>query len=75
MKPIFISALKNVKREFLLKKLYDIYKSSTRSVTNKDANNVLRNIILKHQPVYNKKSRPVIKFLRQLKLFEICLHH
>ena len=66
LKPIFISALKNVKREFLLKKLYDIYKSSTRSVTNKDANNVLRNIILKHQPVYNKKSRPVIKFLRQV---------
>ena len=45
-------------KRIFIKKLYDIYKSSTRSVTNKDANNVLRNIILKHQPVYNKKVDP-----------------
>ena len=66
LKPVFISALKNIKRDFLLKKLYDIYKNSTRLVKNKDANNVLKNIISKHQPNYSKKSRPTIKFLRQV---------
>ena len=41
LKPIFISALKNIKREFLLNKLYDIYKFK-KLIKNKDANNVLK---------------------------------
>ena len=66
LKPIFISALKNIKREFLLNKLYDIYNNSKKLVNNRDVNNVLRLILSKHQPVFNKKSRPAIKFLRQV---------
>ena len=66
LKPIFISALKNIKREFLLNKLYDIYNNSKKLVNNRDVNNVLRLILSKHQPVFNKKSRPVIKFMRQV---------
>ncbi|MAK12656.1 MAG: hypothetical protein CMI73_03185 [Candidatus Pelagibacter sp.] len=66
LKPIFISALKNIKRDFLLKKLYDIYINSKKLIKNKDTNLVLKNIISKHQPVFNKRSRPTIKFLRQV---------
>tara|TARA_B100000963_G_scaffold161947_1_gene140829 strand:+ start:2980 stop:3789 length:810 start_codon:yes stop_codon:yes gene_type:complete len=66
LKPIFISAIKNIKREFLLNKLYDIYKSSKELKKNKDVNDVLMKILSKHQPVFNKNSRPSIKFLRQV---------
>ncbi len=66
LKPIFISALKNIKREFLLNKLYDIFKNSQKLIKNKDVNNVLKSILDKHQPVFNKKSRPTIKFLRHV---------
>jgi GTP-binding protein len=66
LKPIFISALKNIKREFLLNKLYDIFKNSQKLIKNKDVNNVLKSILAKHQPVFNKKSRPTIKFLRHV---------
>ena len=66
LKPIFISALKNIKRDFLLNKLYDIYNNSKKLIKNKEVNNVLKSIISQHQPVFNKKSRPTIKFLRQV---------
>ena len=66
LKPIFISALKNIKREFLLNKLYDIYNNSKKLIKNKDVNNVLKFVLSKHQPTFNKKSRPTIKFLRQV---------
>ena len=62
LKPIFISALKNIKREFLLNKLYDIYNNSKKLIKNKDVNNVLKFVLSKHQPTFNKKSRPTIKF-------------
>ena len=35
-------------------------------IKNKDVNNVLKSILAKHQPVFNKKSRPTIKFLRHV---------
>ena len=50
----------------MLAKLYDIYNSSKKLIKNKDANSVLKFILSKHQPVFNKKSRPTIKFLRQV---------
>ena len=55
LKPIFISALKNIKREFLLNKLYDIYNNSKKLIKNKDVNNVLKFVLSKHQPTFNKK--------------------
>jgi len=66
LKPIFMSALKNVKREFLLKKIYEIYYNSKNLIKNKDTNDVLKNILDKHQPVFSKNSRPVIKFLKHV---------
>lgn len=66
LKPIFISALKNIKRDFLLNKLYEIYNNSKKLIKNKDVNDVLKLIQSRHQPVFNKKSRPIIKFLRQV---------
>ena len=66
LKPIFISALKNVKKEFLLKKIYEIYLNSKKIFKNKDVNSVLKYILEKHQPVFSKKSRPTIKFLRHV---------
>ena len=66
LKPIFISALKNVKREFLLKKIYEIYINSNKKFKNKDVNLVLKNILEKHQPTFSKKSRPTIKFLKHV---------
>ena len=62
----FISALKNIKRDFLLNKLYKIYNNSKKLIKNKDVNDVLKLIQSRHQPVFNKKSRPIIKFLRQV---------
>ena len=50
----------------MLNKLYDIFNNSKKLIKNKDVNNVLKCILSKHQPVFTKKSRPVIKFLRQV---------
>ena len=66
IKPIFISALKNVKKEFLLKKIYEIFLNSKKIFKNKDVNLTLSNILKKHQPVFSNKSRPTIKFLRHV---------
>ena len=66
LKPIFISALKNVKKEFLLKKIYEIFINSKKIINNKDVNLVLKKILEKKQPVFSKKSRPAIKFLRHV---------
>ncbi|WP_440680233.1 GTPase [Candidatus Pelagibacter sp. HIMB1517] len=66
LKPIFISALKNVKKEFLLKKIYELFLNTKKIIKNKDVNLALKNILEKHQPVYSKKSRPTIKFLRHV---------
>ena len=66
LKPIFISAIKNVKKEFLLKKIYEIYNNSNKIINNKDVNTALKNILNKHQPTFSKKSRPTIKFLKHV---------
>ena len=66
LKPLFISALKNVKKEFLLKKILEIHTSSKLLINNKEVNIVLKKILEKHQPVFSKKSRPIIKFLRHV---------
>ena len=66
LKPIFISALKNVRREFLLKKILEIYNSSNLLISNQQVNQALKIIIRKHQPVYSKKSRPIIKFIKHV---------
>ena len=66
LKPIFISALKNVKKEFLLKKIYEIHNNSIKVIDNRHVNAALNSIIQKHQPTYFKKSRPSIKFLRHV---------
>ena len=66
LKPIFLSALKNVKKEFLLKKIYEIYNNSKEIINNKVVNAALKNILKKHQPTFSKKSRPSIKFLRHV---------
>ena len=66
LKPIFISAIKNVKKEFLLKKIYEIYNNSNKIINNKDVNTALKNILNKHQPTFSKKSRPSIKFLKHV---------
>ena len=50
----------------MLNKLYEIFKNSQKLIKNKDVNNVLKSILTKHQPVFNKKSRPTIKFLRHV---------
>ncbi|MCI5054209.1 MAG: GTP-binding protein [Pelagibacteraceae bacterium] len=66
LKPIFISALKLVKKEFLLKKICEVHQSSTKLLNNKDVNNVLKSILSHHQPAYSNKARPSIKFLRHV---------
>jgi len=66
LKPIFISALKIVKKDFLLKKVYEIFNQSQELISNKDVNKALKKILSKHQPKYSNKSRPVIKFLRHV---------
>tara|TARA_B100001027_G_scaffold145148_1_gene101358 strand:- start:10244 stop:11059 length:816 start_codon:yes stop_codon:yes gene_type:complete len=66
LKPIFISALKTIKKEFLLKKIFDIHSNSNKIFNNQIVNKVLKTIIEKHQPVYSKNSRPNIKFLRHV---------
>lgn len=66
LKPIFISALKNIKREFLLQKILDIYNNSKIILDNKDVNIALNKILQKHQPTFSKNSRPKIKFLKHV---------
>jgi GTP-binding protein len=66
VKPIFISAKKSVRKEFLLKKIYDIYINSKNIMNNKDVNFVLKKILQKQQPNFANKSRPTIKFLRHV---------
>ena len=44
----------------------DIQNIDESKIKNKDVNNVLKFILSKHQPVFNNKSRPTIKFLRQV---------
>lgn len=66
LKPIFMSAFKTVKKEFLLKKIFEIHKNSLNLINNKLVNGAMKNILEKHQPVFSKKSRPQIKFLKHV---------
>lgn len=66
LKPLFISAYKSVKKEFLLKKIFEIHQSSMNIIDNKLVNNAMKNILEKHQPVFSNKSRPQIKFLKHV---------
>ena len=66
LKPIFISAQKNIKKDFLLKKILNIYSQTLQLRDNKEINNALRKILKKKQPNFSKKSRPVIKFLKHV---------
>ena len=66
LKPIFMSAFKTVKKEFLLKKIFEIHKNSLNLINNKLVNSAMKNILEKHQPVFSKKSRPQIKFLKHV---------
>jgi len=66
IKPIFISALKNIKKEFLLKKTYEINNNSKNIINNKMVNQTLKKIIEKKQPIFLKKGRPTIKFLKHV---------
>ena len=66
LKPIFMSAFKTVKKEFLLKKIFEIHKNSLKLINNKLVNSAMKNILEKHQPVFSKKSRPQIKFLKHV---------
>ncbi len=66
IKPIFISALKDVKKEFILKKIFEISKYSNIMLSNKIINDCLKHIISSHKPVIHKNSRPNIKFLKHV---------
>jgi GTPase len=66
LKPIFISALKTVKKDFLLKKIFEIHQSSNKLIENKVVNFALNSILEHHQPVFSKSVRPNIKFLRHV---------
>jgi GTP-binding protein len=66
IKPIFISALKDVKKEFILKKIFEISKYSNSFLSNKLINNCLKNIVGSHKPVIHKNSRPNIKFIKHV---------
>ena len=66
LKPIFISALKNIKKEFLLKKIYEIVENFQFLIDNKSTNNALKLILEKNQPIFSKKSRPAIKFIKHV---------
>ena len=66
LKPIFVSALKNIKKEFLIKKIFDVCDKSNIIINNKDVNFALKSILNHHQPVYSKKSRPIIKFIKHV---------
>ena len=64
IKPIFISALKDVKKEFILKKIFEISKYTNSMLPNKIINDCLKHIISTHKPVIHKNSRPNIKFIK-----------
>ena len=66
IKPIFISANKNIKKEFLLKKVYEINYQSKQIIDNKKINYVLNEIVQNYQPKYLKNGRPVIKFIKHV---------
>ena len=66
LKPIFISAIKTVKKEFLEKKIFEIFQKSLVLIENKTVNKAMHDILDKHQPVFSKKSRPQIKFLKHV---------
>jgi GTP-binding protein len=66
LKPIFISALKDVKKEFILKKIFEISKYTNSMLSNKIINDCLKHIISTHKPVIHKNSRPNIKFIKHV---------
>ncbi len=66
IKPIFISALKNIRKEFILKKIFEISEYSKQLLSNKLVNDYLKYITRLHKPVIHKNSRPNIKFLRHV---------
>jgi GTP-binding protein len=66
IKPIFISALKDVKKEFILKKIFEISKYTNSMLSNKIINDCLKHIISTHKPVIHKNSRPNIKFIKHV---------
>ena len=66
LKPLFISAFKSVKKEFLLKKILEIHNKSCEIIENKIVNDTLKLILEKHQPVFSNRSRPNIKFLKHV---------
>ena len=66
IKPIFISALKDVKKEFILKKIFEISKYTNSMLPNKIINDCLKHIISTHKPVIHKNSRPNIKFIKHV---------
>ena len=62
LKPIFISALKNVKKEFLLKKIYEIFINSKKIINNKDVNLALKKILEKNNRFFQKKVGQQLNF-------------
>jgi len=66
IKPIFISALKDVKKEFILKKIFEISKYTNSMLSNKIINDCLMHIVSTHKPVIHKNSRPNIKFIKHV---------
>jgi GTP-binding protein len=66
IKPIFMSALKDVKREFIINKIYEVLKYSKELIPNKLVNDSLNKIISYHKPVIHKNSRPNIKFIKHV---------
>jgi GTP-binding protein len=66
IKPIFISALKDVKKEFILKKIFEISKYTNSMLSNKIINDCLKHIVNTHKPVIHKNSRPNIKFIKHV---------
>ena len=66
IKPIFISALKDVKKEFILKKIFEISKYTNSMLSNKIINDCLKHIVSTHKPVIHKNSRPNIKFIKHV---------
>lgn len=66
IKPIFISATKDVKKEFIFKKIIEISKYSNVELPNKLINDCLKHITSLHKPVIHKNSRPNIKFIKHV---------
>lgn len=66
IKPIFYSSLFNSKKKDLLEGIYNVYKQNNFSFSNKEANNVLRELLQKAHPPLYKGIRPSIKFIKQV---------